>query len=236
MKRRSGSYVILSLIFLILGFMVSYSVQYASEWNRNSSGNEQRWTQEYKYRKLIIEQKQNNSILQKSLLEKQYKVSEIESEIAKEKEEYSKLLSKLDKYRLFNGDLSVKGSGVEVTLTDSSYIPSNDDVNNYLVHDQHLHMLVNEMFVSGANAVAINGQRLTKNSYISCIGPVVTVDGNEHPAPFIITAIGDASVLEKSLKLKNGVLDQIKTDNVDVRFRITNSLMMDPAFKRKKQD
>jgi uncharacterized protein YlxW (UPF0749 family) len=215
--------------------MITYSIQYTREWNRNSNINEQRWTNEYKYRKLIIEQKQENSNLQKALLEKQMQVRDIESEIAKEKEEYSNLLNKLDKYRLFNGDLSVKGTGVEVTLSDSNYIPSNENVNDYLVHDQHLHMLVNELYVSGASAVAINGQRLTKNSYITCIGPVVTVDGNEHPAPFIITAIGDPVILEKSLKLKNGILDQIKYDNVDVKFRTSNTILMDPAYKRKKE-
>ena len=76
--------------------------------------------------------------------------------------------------------------------------------------------VVNELRISGAQGLAINGQRITSNSYIKCTGPVITVDGRTFPAPFVIEAIGDADVLSSSLYLKGGVIDGLIRDNIVV--------------------
>ena len=52
------------------------------------------------------------------------------------------------------------------------------------------------LYISGASAIAINGQRLSHDSYILCNGPVIEIDGHQHPAPFVISAIGDADTME----------------------------------------
>ena len=76
--------------------------------------------------------------------------------------------------------------------------------------------VVNELRIAGAQGLAINGQRITANSYIKCTGPVITVDGRTFPAPFVIEAIGDADVLAASLYLKGGVIDGLIMDNIVV--------------------
>ena len=106
-----------------------------------------------------------------------------------------------EKYRMFLGKVKVKGKGVKVTLSDGAYDPKEANINNYLVHEHHVFKVVNELYISGAAAIAINGQRLTSHSYIVCNGPVITVDGVQHPAPFVITAIGDSDVLASCAKL-----------------------------------
>ncbi len=64
--------------------------------------------------------------------------------------------------------------------------------------------VINELYISGADAISINDQRLSSNSFIFCNGPVITVDGNQFPAPFVISAIGDPSVLIPALNIAEG--------------------------------
>lgn len=112
------------------------------------------------------------------------------------------------------GKVKVKGTGVEVTLADGDYDPDEDNINNYIVHEHHVFKVINELYISGASAVAINGQRLSHSSYIVCNGPVIEVDGYQHPAPFVITAIGDAEVLSSALNLTGGVKDTLVDENI----------------------
>ncbi|MFH7445066.1 DUF881 domain-containing protein, partial [Pseudomonas syringae pv. tagetis] len=74
--------------------------------------------------------------------------------------------------------------------------------------------VINELYISGASGIAVNGQRLSSQSYIICDGPVITVDGIQHPAPFVVTAIGDPDVLSSALNLTGGVKDQLVNDNI----------------------
>jgi uncharacterized protein YlxW (UPF0749 family) len=90
--------------------------------------------------------------------------------------------------------------------------------------------VVNELYISGAAAVAINGQRLTSHSYIICNGPVITVDGIEHPAPFTITAIGDPDVLSSSINLIGGVKDQLVNDNIVFTLEKDDEIVLNPIL------
>ena len=85
------------------------------------------------------------------------------------------------------------------------------------MHEHHVLKVVNELYISGAEAVSVNGKRLTANSYIVCTGPVITVDGEQFPAPFTISAIGDPDTLEKALNIQGGIKDQLVSDNIVVK-------------------
>ena len=52
------------------------------------------------------------------------------------------------------GKVKVKGKGVQVTLADADYNPNEANVNNYLVHEHHVLQVVNELYISGASAIA----------------------------------------------------------------------------------
>lgn len=51
------------------------------------------------------------------------------------------------------------------------------DKNAYLVHAEDILKVVNELFVAGAEAVSVNGQRIVAQSGITCAGSVITVNG-----------------------------------------------------------
>lgn len=230
MKMR-GSYVIFSLILLVLGFLISYSYQLTKEKNRESTVTEEQWDREYEIRSQLIAKEETNRELQEELYRKQDAVKEIEESLKDEKQVYYNLVEDVEKYRMYVGDIAVKGKGVQVTLEDSSYVPEGENVNNYIVHESHLFKVINELYISGADAISINGQRLSSNSYIYCNGPVVTVDGNQYPAPFVISAIGDPNVLLPALNINGGIVDQLTYDNVVVTLEKKDKIVMEPLLQ-----
>ncbi|THE14543.1 DUF881 domain-containing protein [Bacillus timonensis] len=169
------------------------------------------------------------------MIEKQNQIQAIEEELAKEEQEqiYYNLVEEVEKYRMVVGEIGVKGPGVVVTLEDASYVPSGQDVNNYLVHESHLFKVINELYVSGAQAVSVNGKRLQSNSFIYCNGPVVVVDGAPFPAPFVISAIGDPDVLVPALNMNGGITDQLIQDNIVVKIENKAQIEMDPLINAK---
>lgn len=196
--------------------------------NREISGKQYEKT--LALRNQLIAQEETNRKLQKELNQKQDKVLKNEKDLAKEAQVFLNIAEDTEKYRMFLGKVKVKGKGVKITLSDGAYDPKEDNVNNYLVHEHHVFKVVNELYISGAAAVAINGQRLTSHSYIICNGPVITVDGVPHPAPFIITAIGEPDVLSSALNLSGGVKDQLVNDNLVFTLEKVNEIVLDPIL------
>ena len=127
---------------------------------------------------------------------------------------------------MYLGKVKVKGNGVQVTLEDADYNPQNQNANQYIVHEHHIFKVINELNISGANAIAINGQRLSHDSYILCNGPVIEIDGRQHPAPFVITAIGDAETMSAALNLKGGVKDILVNENVHFTVEKKNEIFI----------
>jgi len=118
------------------------------------------------------------------------------------------LRDELTKYKIMAGLLPVKGPGITFTVADSRRDASNPDDLKYLItHDSDLRMIVNELLVAGAEAVAINDQRITTTTGIVCIGPTVMINGVSVPQPFEFKAIGNPTTLISALENKGGVIE-----------------------------
>ncbi|MCL2860364.1 MAG: DUF881 domain-containing protein [Oscillospiraceae bacterium] len=110
------------------------------------------------------------------------------------------------------GLTDVEGKGVVVTLTD------NDQVK---IEAYDLIELINELRLSGAEAISINDERIVYNSYVADINySFIMVDGNRLTSPYVVKAIGDQTYLESGLTAKQyGYLDTVingygKTANI----------------------
>lgn len=156
----------------------------------------------------------------------QEQIREYEQSLASDEKAYKKLVEQAEDLRLLLGELNSEGKGVRITLQDGDYDPKSLNPNDYIVHESHVFKLLNELKISGAQAIAINGQRVMANSYIHCNGPVITIDGTQHPAPFVIEAIGNAETLMASLNLNGGVVDQLLNDNIVVSLEESQKLTM----------
>ncbi len=226
-----GKHVVLSLVCLVLGFILAFSFSLANtEQNELGSRTNGQWKQEETLRDQILEYQQKNNRLQEKLYEKQEKVGNMEKEFSKEKQIYFNLAEDAEKYRMYLGKTKVKGPGVTVTLSDAKYDPEEENANNYIVHEHHVFKVINELYIAGASAVAINGQRLKHDSYILCNGPVIQIDGIEYPAPFKITAIGDPEVLSSAMNITGGVKDQLVNENIIFEMKKENSVILEPTI------
>ncbi|MFD9624407.1 DUF881 domain-containing protein [Peribacillus muralis] len=228
MSKIDGKRVVLSLVCVVLGFMIAFSYNLTKD--NQGVREDKAWNQEYELRQQLIEQEKQNREFQKELLQKQDTVSKIEKDLAQERQLFFNLAKDTEKYRMFLGKVKVRGTGLQVTLEDGTNMDPKANVNDYLVHEQHVFKVVNELYISGAEAVAINGQRLNRDSYIICNGPVITVDGYQHPAPFIISAIGNPDVLGASLDLPGGIKEQLVDDNIIFTMEKKKNIIFDPVI------
>ncbi|OQP07902.1 hypothetical protein B1690_01015 [Geobacillus sp. 46C-IIa] len=233
MRRQARSRVLLTFICFVFGAMLGFSYQHAQKEAPRRQWGDSEWKKEYEYRSALIALQKENRSLKQQLVEKQEELATWEEKLAEDRSNEAELVKEAEQLRMHVGKARVKGKGVAVTLSDSSYIPSEASATDYIVHEQHVWKVVHELLISGAEAVAINGQRISHRSYIVCNGPVIEVDGTQHAAPFVISAIGDPDVLSSALGLAGGVIDELVEDHVDVKVEKQKDIVLDPVFAPK---
>ena len=94
------------------------------------------------------------------------------------------------------GLASVTGPGVVIVVDDA---PATDGDARDQVLDLDLQVLANGLWASGAEAVAINGHRLSALTAIRGAGDAITVDYRSLTRPYRVEAIGDPRTLQARL-------------------------------------
>ncbi|MBA2390716.1 MAG: DUF881 domain-containing protein [Geodermatophilaceae bacterium] len=102
------------------------------------------------------------------------------------------------------GVLAVEGPGLVVTVSDAAPEEALDPVTGDaveavpeagLVLDIDLQAVVNALWAAGAEAIAIDGQRLAPTSSIRTAGEAILVDFRPVSSPYLVESIGDPDVL-----------------------------------------
>lgn len=133
--------------------------------------------------------------------------------------------------RMRGGFTDVVGPGIVVTLDDSkSTSKAGENPNLYIIHDDDLLRVINELRAAGAEAISINGQRLIGTSEIRCAGPTLSVNNVRSAPPFRISAIGDPDSLEKAIKMRGGVEDTLKVWGIQIEVAKKDKVQI-PAYK-----
>lgn len=140
------------------------------------------------------------------------------------------LQDELKKSNIAAGLLAVKGPGIVVTINDSPrQLQPGEDPNSLLVHDSDLQDVVSELRASGAEAIAINDERIIAMSEIRCAGTTILVNTNKVVPPFVIKVIGDPQMLESGLTIKGGVAQKLKDYGLLVQVQKSEKVQI-PAF------
>lgn len=140
--------------------------------------------------------------------EKQDSVAEAEQTNSELQEEVQLLVGDLE---TLPGDMaelpflaqSVTGPGVVVELTDApADLAQNTDVNpnDLVVHQEDVNAVMNALWRGGAEAMSVQGLRVTPRTPIRCIGNVILVGGSVFSPPYKIEAIGDPGLLRESVE------------------------------------
>ena len=136
-----------------------------------------------------------------------------------------------DDVMMFAGMTALEGPGIILIIDDSGKIAKKDnDPNLYLVHDEDILKVVNELRAAGAEAISINDQRLTANSEIRCAGPTISVNNVRSAPPFEIRAIGDKDNLINAINMRGGVADSLKVWGIKLDIQPSDNVWI-PAYK-----
>ncbi len=180
------------------------------------------------------------TVLMERLLRAQEEISRLRTEVDKLRQqlrEYEqamaegrvateRLTAELNRLRILAGLTKVRGPGIIVWLTDAPASKTTEDPSWGIVHDTDLVMLVNELRNAGAEAIAINNQRIVATTAIRCVGNLITVNGMTISPPYEIAAIGDPDRLEKALTMPKGIVDELRGLGIPVRISRSSDIIV----------
>lgn len=103
--------------------------------------------------------------------------------------------------RLAAGEETVSGPGVIVKLWDAPPDTTGDGVvpDDLVVHQQDLEGVLNALWAGGAEAIAVQGERIVSLSSLRCVGNVLLIGGRTYSPPYVIEAIGDPKRLREAV-------------------------------------
>jgi len=138
----------------------------------------------------------------------------------------------LENIKMGAGVVALQGAGVIITMNDTKLASpvGSRNPNLYLIKDEDLLKILNELRAAGAEAIAINNQRLIASSEIRTAGSFISVNSVSLAAPFEIKAIGDPTTLENSLKIRGGVMETLQFWGIQVVVKQSSTVDI-PAFK-----
>ncbi|WP_079132210.1 MULTISPECIES: DUF881 domain-containing protein [Streptomyces] len=132
---------------------------------------------------------------------------------------------------LLSGALPVHGPGVKLVVDDAKDTQDSDSggprqssgfSDNGRVRDRDLQRVVNGLWESGAEAVSVNGQRLTALSAIRAAGDAILVDNKPLVPPYTLLAVGPAKKLSTTFQdSADGQYLQVLQENYGVRTSIS---------------
>lgn len=93
------------------------------------------------------------------------------------------------------------GPGITITLNDAppGPLPENATPDDLVIHQQDIENVMNALWSGGAEAMSVQGKRVTNRSIIRCIGNVIYIDGVSYSPPYTISAIGDVDAMQQSV-------------------------------------
>lgn len=142
---------------------------------------------------------------------------DLEDALFRNSDDSNGLLARVDLLALRSGTAPATGPGVEIVADDAPDAQS--DRNKVL--DSDLQKLVNGLWKAGAEAISINGERLTALSAIRHAGTAITVNFRSLSRPYRILAIGNPDQLEaRFAETTSGQAWLDLTREVGLRFRM----------------
>jgi uncharacterized protein YlxW (UPF0749 family) len=101
-----------------------------------------------------------------------------------------------------------------------------------VVHEQDLQAVINALWAGGAEAMAVNGQRILATTAIRCVGNTLLLHGGVYSPPYVIEAIGDDVALQAEMD-RDTAVQRYRTSAREYKlgFAVTVSDALDlPAY------
>lgn len=214
------------LIFALLGIVITLQIKSVAKINKTKSDNVSAEIKQYEETIKELEDKLTQSKETQDSLKSRYN-SEMTYLYNNEKEFYElykKYETDIEEHRFSAGLVTVSGPGIDIGLDDAPV--RYESVAGLLVHDIYLNEIVNTLREAGAQAIAINGERIVPMSEMLCMGPSIRVNNKKLFAPYHIEAIGDSQKMLAAFKSssiyalmikENLIVDPVVKDNIVIK-------------------
>lgn len=114
------------------------------------------------------------------------------------------LVSQMQQLKEQAGLTQVTGSGLTITLDDAQSGIGNPD---NISHAADLRDTVNLLWLKGATAISINGERVVATTSIDCLVNTILINNTKMTAPFTIVAVGDSNQLAGAVNDQSNLSD-----------------------------
>ena len=214
-RRRSRMPLTLGIALLGLGFLIA--AQLAAEGPRVRYTTQER--QPLIETALGLQEQQEG--LKARILQLREQIQELELAGQGSAAAIRELNRELEEARLAAGVIPLRGTGIVFQLEDSLQAagPDGSDI-DYLVGARDLRTMVEELWLAGAEAVAVNGERVTPTTAIIDIGGSVLVNSAYLAPPYQVTAIGPGDIYDR-LVASQGFVDLVRARSEAYGLRIT---------------
>lgn len=191
-RRRSPAGRVLTLVaLLVAGFLISSAAVAAR-------GQDLRPNRNTDLIALVRQQTERNAALTDQVAKARAEVDRLTRQAP---EQSPRLAEELERLSQAAALTPVSGPAVTVSLSDAPLDVNPDGVSedSLVVHQQDIQAVVNAFWAGGAEAMTIQGQRVTTRTGVKCVGNVVVLHGTPYAPPYVVTAIGDPRRLEAAL-------------------------------------
>lgn len=124
-------------------------------------------------------------------------VASLQNSIGASRTEQRQIDSAIDDIGALTGAAAVSGPGMQITTDNAP--GAGESSREGVILDSDLQQLVNALWTAGAEAISINGHRLSTLTAIRSAGRAITVDYRSLTPPYVIDAIGDPATLPARL-------------------------------------
>ena len=172
----------------------------------------------------VFRLQEKNNKLYEQLEDSEDRLEKIRTQAASGSEEDTESEAELKKNNLLLGLSEMNGEGIIITLDDNRNIQGDElNISQYLVHEEDLLQVVNELFNAGAEAISINGHRVVNSTAILCDGNIIRVNGKVITVPITIKAISSKAIYNTLIRPR-GYLQIMADEGVDVKIERSDKI------------
>jgi len=143
------------------------------------------------------------------------------------------LNDQLEEARIAAGLSPLSGPGLVIQLSDSTVVvPPDGNARDYLASGRDVLVVVEELWLAGAEAIAVNGERVTVATAVVDIGGSVLVNSAYVTAPYQVSAIGPDDMFDRlgrSVGFVDFVRSRAETFGIGVSYATPDSVDL-PAY------
>jgi uncharacterized protein YlxW (UPF0749 family) len=219
--------VTLGIALLALGFLIA--AQAAAEGPRVRYTTQERTPLLETADELQVEQDR----LKARILELRAQIQSVEGEGEGAEDLVRQLNARLEQARIAAGLIALAGTGIVLQLEDSPEpVPPDGSESDYLVGSRDIRRVVEELWGAGAEAIAVNGERITPTSAIIDIGSSLLVNSAYLAPPYQVSALGPTDLYDR-LSASPGFVDFVRArgEGYGIRVSLAEPESVDiPAF------